>query len=53
MQLEDLTYKIESLNGVENIASIFTLSDIDEKAWLGDLHNGASGWNEKHIIKKL
>ena len=53
VQLEDLTYKIESLNGVENIASIFTLSDIDENAWLGDLHNGASNWNEKHITKKL
>ena len=53
VQLEDLTYKIESLNGVENIASIFTLSDIDENAWLGDLHNDASNWNEKHITKKL
>ena len=53
VQLEDLTYKIESLNGVENIASIFTLSDIDENAWLGDLYSDASDWNEKHITKKL
>ena len=52
-QLEDLTYKIESLNGVESIASIFTLSDIDENAWLGDLYSDASSWNEKHITKKL
>ena len=53
VQLEDLTYKIESLNGVESIASIFTLSDIDENAWLGDLHNDSFDWNEKHITKKL
>ena len=50
-QLEELTYKIEDLNGVENIASIFTLSDIDENAWLGDLHNDTSDWNEKNITK--
>ena len=52
-QLEELTYKIESLNGVESIASVFTLSDIDENAWLGDLYSDASDWNEKHITKKL
>ena len=52
IELEDLTYKIESLDEVKSIASIFTLSDIDENAWLGDLYDGSYKWDEKNILKK-
>ena len=53
IELEDLTYKIESLDEVKSIASIFTLSDIDENAWLGDLYDESYKWDEKNILKKL
>ena len=53
IELEDLAYKIESLDEVKSIASIFTLSDIDENAWLGDLYDESYKWDEKNILKKL
>ena len=45
-------FQIESLNGVENIASIFTLSDIDENAWLGNLYDDSGNWI-KNMDEKL
>ena len=53
IELEDLTYKIESLDAVKSIASIFTISDIDENAWLGDLHDASYKWNDKNTLEKL
>ena len=41
------------MDEVKSIASIFTLSDIDENAWLGDLYDGSYKWDEKNILKKL
>ena len=41
------------LNGVENIASIFTLSDIDENAWLGNLYDDSGNWTKEYVDQKL
>ena len=38
-ELEKLTYDIEDINGVASVVSVFSLSDIDTKAWLGDIYN--------------
>ena len=53
LELEELVYKIEELNGVRSVASIFTLSDLDINAWLGDLYDDSYKWNDKEILKKL
>ena len=36
-ELENIAYALEELKGVENVALIFSLSDLDTRAWLGDL----------------
>ena len=53
IELEELAFQIESLNGVENIASIFTLSDIDENAWLGNLYDDSGNWTKEYVDEKL
>ena len=53
IELEELAYQIELLNGVENIASIFTLSDIDENAWLGNLYDDSGNWTKEYVNQKL
>ena len=53
LELEELVYKIEELNGVRSVASIFTLSDLDINAWLGDLYDDSYKWNDKETLKKL
>ncbi|GIR30424.1 MAG: hypothetical protein CM15mP44_7070 [Candidatus Neomarinimicrobiota bacterium] len=53
IELEELAFQIESLNGVENIASIFTLSDIDENAWLGNLYDDSGNWTKEYVDQKL
>lgn len=53
IELEELVYGIEELDGVKNVISIFTLSDIDLNAWLGDLHDDYSPWAKDTIFKKL
>ena len=53
IELEELVYGIEELDGVKNVISIFTLSDIDLNAWLGDLHDDYSSWAKDTIFKKL
>ena len=53
IELEELAYQIELLNGVENIASIFTLSDIDENAWLGNLYDDSGNWTKEYVDQKL
>ena len=45
LELEELVYKIEELNGVRSVASIFTLSDIDINAWLGDLYDDSYNYS--------
>ena len=52
-ELEELVFEIEELSGVKNVLSIFTLTDIDQKAWLGDFYNPDFYWNEDTILKKL
>ena len=52
IELEDLVYQIEELPDVRNVASLFTLSDIDLKAWVGDLYDD-SPWDEDDILKTL
>ena len=53
IELEELAYQIELLNGVENIVSIFTLSDIDENAWLGNLYDDSGNWTKEYVDQKL
>ncbi len=52
-ELEELTYDIEDIIGVANVVSIFSLSDIDTKAWLGDIHDYDQIWNPEIVLKKL
>jgi len=53
IELEELVYSIEGLDGIKNVASIFSLSDIDLNAWLGDLYGEFSKWDKDIILKKL
>ena len=39
VELEGLVYEIEDLPEVKNVLSIFSLSDLDENAWIGDLYS--------------
>ena len=52
-ELEKLTYDIEDINGIANVVSVFSLSDIDTKAWLGDIYNDDQAWNRDTILTKL
>ena len=52
-ELENIFYDLEELNGVERVISIFTLGDLDTRAWLGDLHGENSDWNRDTVIQKL
>jgi len=52
-ELEELSYQIEEIDGVESLASIFSLSDIDTRAWLGDLYNDDMEWNRDTVLQKL
>ena len=51
--LEEMIYNIEDLSGIQNIVSIFSLSDIDLNAWLGDLNDPELNWKETEIREKL
>ena len=53
IELEDLVYQIDELPDVKNVASLFTLSDIDLKAWIGDLNDDSTPWEEDSIQKAL
>ena len=52
-ELENIFYDLEELNGVERVISIFTLGDLDTRAWLGDLDGDNSDWNRDTVIQKL
>ncbi len=52
-ELENIAYALEELKGVENVVSIFSLSDLDTRAWLGDFYNGGTGWNQDTVLQKL
>ena len=45
IELEELIFQIEDLPEIESIVSLFTISDIDSNAWIGDLYG--KNWNEK------
>ena len=53
IELEDLVYQIDELPNVKNVASLFTLMDIDLKAWIGDLNDDSTPWEEDSIQKAL
>jgi len=53
MELEDLSYAIQDLNGIKNIVSVFSLSDIDLRSWLGDLQDDSFDWDRDTVLKKL
>ena len=53
LELEELVFEIEDLSGVKNVLSIFSLSDIDQKAWLGDFYDPDFYWNKDTLLKKL
>ena len=51
-ELEELNYNLEELEGISSVASIFSLSDIDTNAWLGDIYD-SNKWNRNTVHKKL
>ena len=53
LELEELVFEIEELSGVKNVLSIFSLSDIDQKSWLGDFYNPGFYWDKDTLLKKL
>ena len=53
IELEQLVYKIKEIQGVEDIISIFSLSDIDTKAWIGDIYDEETDWKREVIEEKL
>ena len=53
VELEGLVYEIEDLPEVKNVLSIFSLSDLDENAWIGDLYDEDETWDKNSILKKL
>ncbi len=52
-ELETLVYDIEEMDGVNNVLSIFSISDLDDNAWLGNLNNKSDVWDRDNIHKKL
>ena len=53
VELEGLVYEIEDLPEVKNVLSIFSLSDLDENAWIGDLYDENETWDKNSVLKKL
>ena len=53
VELEGLVYDIEDLPEVKNVLSIFSLSDLDENAWIGDLYDEDETWDKNSVLKKL
>ena len=53
VELEGLVYEIEDLPEVKNVLSIFSLSDLDENAWIGDLYDEDETWDKNSVLKKL
>ena len=49
--LEEMIYNIEDLSGIQNIVSIFSLSDIDLNVWLGDLNDPELIWKKPKYVK--
>mgnify|MGYP006082240293 CR=1 FL=1 len=52
-ELEELVYQITDLTGVRNVASIFTLSDVDSRAFIGNIHDNSSPWNKETLEQTL
>ena len=53
VELEGLVYEIEDLPEVKNVLSVFSLSDLDENAWIGDLYDEDEAWDKNSVLKKL
>ena len=53
IELEELVYEIEDLPEVKNVLSIFSLSDLDENAWIGDLYDEVDAWDKNSVSEKL
>jgi predicted RND superfamily exporter protein len=53
VELEDLVYQITDLTGVQDVASIFTLSDIDLRAYIGNIHDSLKPWNKDRLAQTL
>ena len=53
IELEELVYEIEELSEVKNVLSIFSLSDLDENAWIGDLYDEVDAWDKNSVLEKL
>tara|TARA_B100000686_G_scaffold111291_1_gene118602 strand:- start:58999 stop:61245 length:2247 start_codon:yes stop_codon:yes gene_type:complete len=52
-ELENLLYDIKDLNGIKNVISIFSLSDLDTRAWIGNVNDDSIIWNRDTVLKKL
>ncbi len=53
IELEELVYEIEDLPEIKNVLSIFSLSDLDENAWIGDMYDEVDAWDKNSVLEKL
>ena len=53
IELEELVYKIDELPEIKDVLSLFSLSDIDLNAWIGDLYGENTKWNKDTVLHKL
>ena len=53
VELENLVYQITDLTGVQDVASIFTLSDVDLRAYIGNIHDSLKPWNKDRLAQTL
>ena len=51
IELEEIIFQIEEFNEVNNIVSLFNLSDIDSNAWIGNFYDQT--WDNSKLSKTL
>ncbi len=51
IELEEIIFQIEEFNEVNNIVSLFNLSDIDSNAWIGNFYDQI--WDNSKLSKTL
>ena len=51
IELEEIIFQIEEFNEVNNIISLFNLSDIDSNAWIGNFYDQT--WDNSKLSKTL
>ncbi len=47
IELEEIIFQLENFNEINNIVSLFSLSDIDSNAWIGDFYS--ENWDNSKL----